>query len=123
MRRKERTVLRGVLLVSCIALGGWLLQPTAWSTRGCGVCSRQIVRMCDESGCGPFPACHGSCECEEWEWQNCQGDGMDCRGVQSLPVNVLVHPGDCDAGSLMCVCRRIAPPFWAVRNKDVCKIC
>lgn len=67
MRRKERTVLRGVLLVSCIALVGWLLQPTAWSTRGCGVCSRQIVRMCDESGCGPFPACHGSCECEEWD--------------------------------------------------------
>ena len=90
----------------------------------CGVCTTQRVLMCDESLCGPFPACSGACECEEWNARWCAGNGNDCKGTHIGNVPVVVHDGFCDTGSRSwCICRRTGAIFRVLRPKSVCTPC
>lgn len=90
---------------------------------GCGMCSTMRVRMCDESVCGPFPACAGACECEEWNHRWCGGSGSDCKGTHIGHVPVVVYQGECDTGTNMCLCRLPSRVEVALRPKAVCTPC
>lgn len=70
------------------------------------ICSPpQNVRFCDESLCGPYPACFGGCECELFTWRECVtvSHRASCNPTP-VPVAVTVLPGSCDAGSRSCIC-------------------
>lgn len=69
-----------VKLSLCLA-GAVAIYVITIASGSCGDCITQRVRMCDESVCGPHPACFGACECEEWNWRDCAGNGDFCEGT------------------------------------------
>ena len=117
-----RTLLQVKFLVTVAVLvfGAYWLDLPATANK-CGVCTTQRVIMCDESVCGPHPACMGGCECEEWNSRKCDfSNPVDCKGTHPAPIPVTVHLGDCDAGTRFCVCRRSGVTFRQLRDKEVC---
>ena len=112
-----------LLTVAVLVFGAYWLNLPATANK-CGVCITQRVNMCDESVCGPHPACLGGCECEEWNWRTCDPSAdVNCKGTHVAPIPVTVHLGDCDAGTFSCVCRRNGVTFRQLRNKEVCTPC
>jgi hypothetical protein len=128
MRQIERGVMliRGLLLMGSVMVVAMLTIPSSWAPGGggCGNCTTLRVRMCNTStACAPFPACLGACECEEWNWRNCGGNGNDCQGTHVGNVPVVVTPGNCDSGAMMCICRTAGGGARVLRPKDVCTPC
>jgi len=93
---------------------------------GCGDCITYRVRMCDESVCGPYPACSGGCECHIWNYRYCAtGTSNFCEGIHTGNVPVDVYPGNCDTGTISCYCQ-VNPATTPTRQllpKDVCTPC
>lgn len=128
MRQTERGVMliRGLLLMGSVMVVAMLTIPSSWAPGGggCGNCTTQRVRMCNTStSCTSFPSCLGACECEEWNWRNCSGNGRDCKGTHVGNVPVVVTPGNCDSGAMMCICRTAGGGSRVLRPKDVCTPC
>ena len=112
--------LKFLVTVAVLVFGAYWLDLPAIADK-CGVCTTQRVMMCDESVCGPHPACMGGCECEEWNRRECNfSDLVDCKGTHSAPIPVTVHLGNCDAGTWFCVCRRSGVTIRQLRDKEVC---
>jgi hypothetical protein len=127
MRQTERGVMliRGLLLMGSVMVVAMLTSPSSWAPGGgCGNCTTLRVRMCNTStSCTSFPSCLGACECEEWNWRNCSGSGSDCQGTHVGNVPVVVTPGNCDWGTMMCICRTAGGGSRVLRPKDVCTPC
>jgi hypothetical protein len=93
---------------------------------GCGDCITYRVRMCDESVCGPYPACSGSCECHEWNYRYCaSGTSNFCEGIHTGNVPVMVYAGYCDVSTSRptCLCTNTFPTGRQLIPKDVCTPC